>query len=165
MAIMIDIGVSVVSGAGGAGLVLWFFKKYINHKFDKKIETYRAEVQRGEENNLSKWKLKREACLAALSIIDGSFSNTAWDTVIPDKQNFSTEKARECYNKLAVTCESEKVLEAYKKCLGLANNVTPDSIVDLRNAIRKELDYGKEFDGADRDNAWIAKLSGSTEPS
>ena len=103
------------------------------------------------------------ACLYALSIVDGSFSNTPWGTIIPDKQTFSTEKARECYNKLAVTCDSEKVLGAYKKCLGLSTPATPDSIVDLRNAIRKELDYGKEFDGADRDKAWIANLSGATE--
>lgn len=164
MTTIFDIGIRVLFGTGMVGLILWLFKRYINHKFDKAFEKYNVENQRAEENNLSKWKLKREACLDALSVVDGSFSNTDWEnhkSKDSDKQEFSTTKARECYNKLAITCESEKVLEAYKNCL--LGKVTPDLIVDLRNAVREELGYGKEFDKSDRDNAWIAKLKGSVE--
>jgi hypothetical protein len=61
-------------------------------------------------------------------------------------------------------------LELYKYCLAVRpigdseKNITGDSIVDLRNAIRKELGFGLEAD-KDRMSSWIVTLHASKEAS
>ena len=68
-------------------------------------------------------------------------------------------KARECYNAMALSCGSDEVLQQFKRCLGLAHEpIKADMIVDLRNAVRRELEFGQEID-RDRANAWIARLN------
>ena len=62
-----------------------------------------------------KWNIKREACLVALDIADGVLSHTDWDNMDPKvkermrKQEVDTVKVRECYNRLATSCDSPEV--------------------------------------------------------
>ncbi len=42
-------------------------------------------------------------------------------------------------------------------------SVSPDIIVDLRNAVRKELDFGNEVFDTDRDKAFVGKVGADPE--
>ena len=144
-------------------------KADIKSEFDHKLELHKSEVKAQEIVNQSKWEIKRISCLEALEIVDTVFANLDWGGFKPASQEpVDVAKARACYNKLAITCESPEVLDHYKHCLGVrpigdpARNITADSIVDLRNAIRKELGFGSEVD-KDRMSSWIAMLPGSKE--
>jgi len=105
-------------------------------------------------------EIKRRACLDALRIVDSFHSNLTWNGVSSTERQAppDVQRAREVYNELCVVCESSAVLEAYKACLGFRGELNMGLVVDLRNAIRKELGFGKPVDD-DRDKAWIARLN------
>ena len=116
-----------------------------------------------QKRNLHKWELKKKACLDALEIVDAYYSNQNWTTpggvLEPEKQEKPKIKdVRNTYNNLSLCCDKVEVLSLYKKCLGVYGNTQPDDMVNLRNAIRKELGYGKDID-CDRDKAWIARVN------
>ena len=94
--------------------------------------------------------------------MDTFFSHQSWQGVDKPPETQGTvdvAKARECYNAMALSCGSDEVLQQFKRCLGLANEpIKADMIVDLRNAVRRELEFGQEID-RDRANAWIARLN------
>lgn len=109
--------------------------------------------ERGEQR---RWEIKREACLEALEIIDARFADYSWQsdgkTIDVDSQKFiETEKIRSCFNRLILACENQEVPLLYEKCLNLqVGSAVPErlemnSVVELRNAIRKELGFGKEL--------------------
>lgn len=90
-----------------------------------------------------------------------------WKDFCPDSQgSIDIAKARACHNKLAITCESSEVLKYYKICLTLRKTTEPpriisaDLIVDLRNAIQRELGFGSEID-ENREEAWIVSFGAS----
>ena len=105
-------------------------------------------------------EIKRKACLDALRIIDAYYSNLSWNGVSSTErqQPADIQRAREVYNELCVVCERPDVLRAYKTCLGFHAELHLGLVVDLRNAIRKELGFGRPVD-EDRENAWIARLN------
>ena len=94
--------------------------------------------------------------------MDTYFSNQSWTGVPTSEEAQATidvAKARECYNSLALSCNSDEVLQQFKRCLGLGKEpLRADMIVNLRNTIRRELEFGEEID-RDRGSAWIARLS------
>lgn len=108
---------------------------------------------------LERWKMKRDACIRALDIANAVLSNYTYPNV-PEgdivKEDISTEEARKCFNMLACTCKSPEVLKQLKHIL--FGNVTPDAIVDLRQAVRVELKLGKKCIDTDREKAFIGKL-------
>jgi len=120
----------------------------------------------------TKWELKRNACLKALNIVDAFWSNIKWeekdakgkeiDAPSIEKQDPpSIEDIRNCYNGLSLSCDSDSVLREYKRCLGISGEFRGDAIVDLRNAIRKELGFGADID-FDRANAFIGRVNKPT---
>ena len=120
-------------------------------------------INERQKRNLHKWELKKKACLDALEIVDAYYSHQNWTTsegaLEAEKQEPPLIKdVRNTYNNLSLCCDQVEVLSLYKKCLGVYGNTQPDDMVDLRNAIRKELGYGKEID-RDRDKAWIARVN------
>jgi len=67
------------------------------------------------------------------------------------------EKATLCYDKLILCCDGIDVLNAYKEALDMGKETKKaDSIVDLREAIRKELGFG--ISNIDSDVAWRLEL-------
>ncbi len=103
-----------------------------------------------------RWEIKREACLEALEIIDSRFADYEWNRngnpIKVDKQNFiETAKIRSCFNRLVLACNDSNVAQLFEECLHLQvdeNNPTPldmRSVIKLRNAIRKELGFGKDL--------------------
>src|SRR5439155_21237930 len=92
---------------------------------------------------------------------DAHFSHQSWSGApiqAESQQKPDVASARDVYNKLCLSCKNVEVLREYKKCLGLLGKFDAGDIVDLRNAIRKELGFGGHFD-VDRKRAWIARLN------
>lgn len=107
-----------------------------------------------------KWKLKREACIKALDVANALLSSYKYPNVNADdivKEKVDTIEVRRCINLLACTCDDKKVLDVLKKII--TGPVSPDIIVDLRNSVRKELNFGKRKIDDDRENAFIGKLA------
>lgn len=118
----------------------------------------------GLKRRQEKWEIKRKACLDALSIIDAHFANEPElkQQNIQSQEKPNIAKAREVYNQLCLSCNKDEVLKWYKKCLGLYGPYNIGMIVDLRNAIRKELRFGGEFD-TDREKAWVGRLGSADD--
>jgi hypothetical protein len=115
-----------------------------------------------------RWEIKREACLEALETIDARFADYDWNTsngnpMKVDKQDFvETAKIRSCFNRLVLACNDSKVPQLFEKCLHLQfseSELPPldmKSVVSLRNAIRKELGFGKDLT---TDVSWITFIT------
>lgn len=107
-----------------------------------------------------KWNIKKAACLKALNLANAVLSNYEYQNTCKDDleaQYTTIEDARGCFNELACTCDSPAVIEELKNIM--FGQVTPDAIVDLRNAVRKELEFSNQEIDIDREKAFIGKLS------
>lgn len=131
----------------------------------KKIETVRAAVSWEQSIQSAKYKLKHDACLETLSLIDAIFSHQLSDpqgSHIP-KQYQSTEKAREIHSKLILACEDTELLIKFSEIVfgpkpgEMPNKPPTDLLNEYRNLIRKELGFGDELP-LDRERAWFGKL-------
>lgn len=115
------------------------------------------------------FEIKRDACLEALAVIDAAFSQRGWSEdgkpLKVLKQPLEISKARACHNKLALTCENQKVVDHFMSSLGIRSSDEPsvpltDSMIALRNAMREELGFGRPL-ALNRDKAWIGSLDGA----
>jgi hypothetical protein len=113
-------------------------------------------IKTREREEQRRWEIKREACLEALEIIDARFADYQWQTdgadiKVDPQDHIETAKIRSCFNRLILACENQQVPLLYEKCLNLkVGNEEPkrfdmSTVVDLRNAIRKELGFGKDL--------------------
>ena len=160
-----DFVVSFLGAGAGAALLGFLGRDWLAVRIRNAVES-EAFVRR------QAFELKRSACLDALDVVDAAFSHRAWTQAgspIPIiKQPLEIAKARRCYNQLALTCDDPKVILAYVAALGLrtpegqAPQVSADAIVDLRNAMRTELGFGRTLAVSDRAAAWIASLDGAS---
>lgn len=110
-----------------------------------------------ERDEQRRWELKRAACLDALRIIDCRFADYDWkdaegQSLKIDSQEFvSTGEIRSCFNRLILACKDKEVPVIFEKCLNLnlgngkAGSLNMNEVTNLRNAIRKELGFGKEL--------------------
>jgi len=177
----LNIVISAITGVGITYLLRTYFnekiKNSIKHEYDiileshkselkymivMDLESYKSKIKELEYQNLDKWAIKREACLKALNIADSALSNMDWVGVTEKeivKSEIDTITVRHCYNQLSCSCDLPETLLEFKKVLGLLGPINGDAIVDFRNAIRKELDFGKEID-IDRENAFIGRING-----
>jgi len=107
-----------------------------------------------------KWQIKKDACLKALNLANAVLSNYEYENVKKgdiSPQYESVENARSCFNELACTCEGPEVINALKKIM--FDSVSPDAIVDLRNAVRKELKFSNKTIDSDREKAFVGKIN------
>src|ERR1035438_4832515 len=149
--IVIGLSITFAGVINTAFYQFWYLPK-VNLKF-RELE---VKFKHDELINQERWQLKRLACLQALKIADGILSNYKYPNVktgdiLP--QEVTTEEVRLCFNELACTCDSTEVIEILKKIL--YDSVRPDIIVDLRNAVRRELAFGKADFDKDRKNAFV----------
>jgi hypothetical protein len=111
-----------------------------------------------ERDEQRRWELKREACLDALKIVDSRFADYDWKnntgaSLKIDKQgHISTGEIRSCFNRLILACEDREVPTSFEKWLNLdigqntsGSPLNMRAVTELRNAIRKELGFGKEL--------------------
>ena len=149
-------------------------KKFANYKaeIDERFEKYKSAMKSLELISQTRWEIKRQTCLEALEVVDTAFSHISWEYPSDMTQPISgptlqetadIAKARACHNKLAITCDSNKVIEKYLACLGIYSGVGPgrvvvhmDSIVELREAIREELKFS--IPELDRTLVWISTI-------
>jgi len=126
---------------------------------DRSLEYFKVELQTKRALRDEQWRFKRDACLKALAVADAMLSNYNYPNVSEGeivKQDCSTEEVRGCLNALACSCESSEVIEQLKKIL--FDSVSPDSIIDLRTAVRKELGFGLDSVDNDRERAFVGKV-------
>jgi uncharacterized protein YxjI len=94
-----------------------------------------------------------------LNIADALLSNYKYPNVKDGEikpGKISTEEVRKCFNDLACSCREATVIDLLKKIM--FESVSPDIIVDLRNAVRIELDFGNQEFDKDRDKAFVGKV-------
>jgi len=162
LSLIIGIIVTVSSLITGLINKFWFLPT-----INKSLKQFESDLKKQEYLQQEKWKIKRDACLEALEITDAVFSNAFFkdEIKLPSGELIKVKsypidipKARACYNKLATTCKNSKVLDEWKKTIGIKGKFNAGMIVDLRNAIREELELGEEIDLNDRDACWISVL-------
>ena len=149
--------ITIIISSGVIGVIVGAIVSYI---FNKKIEKIRGDIQTQIAQSYDRWVLKRNACLKALRLANAILSNYEYpnvkkEDIIP--QYITIEEARECLDELACACDSPDVLEILRKIMFGSN--TPDIIVDLRNAVRRELSFQLSEIDKDREKAFIGKLN------
>lgn len=154
--ILIIVSLSITF-AGLVNVILYQF--VFLPKFNKRFKEFEFEMKQKDLINQEQWKHKRNACFNALNIADNLLSNYKFPNVKdgdikPGK--VTTEEVRKCFNDLACSCRETKVIDLLKKVM--FESVSPDIIVDLRNAVRVELDFGNQEFDTDRDKAFVGKV-------
>lgn len=148
-----------------AGFINTILYKFVFFpKFNKTIKEFESELKQKDLIKNERWKHKRDACFNALNIADALISNYSYENVKEGdikKGKVTTEEVRKCFNDLACSCDDTKVTDLLKKIM--FDSITPDIIVDLRNAVRAELEFGNaEFD-KDRYKAFVGKVGADPE--
>lgn len=132
----------------------------------RKIESVRGDISRVNAVEEQKRKLKYEACLEALAVIDAHFSQL-FAAKSPTPQPISAVKAREAHSKLILSCNNVSIVEKFSEIyFGLRADESPrpptDLLNEFRNLVRKELGFGSEL-SLDRERAWIGRAAGDPE--
>ncbi len=158
-------------------LVGFYVNQQIQSRREERLEHVRADLEKelaefkstkvkeAENIQQARWEMKYQACLDAMEIVDAFLSHWFKDVngITPVRQPADTLRARNCYNKLAMTCERPEVIEAFLRIMFPTNatnvKVTTDNLNTLRNAIRKELGFGNEVK-LSQDVAWFVRLAG-----
>ena len=140
------------------------YSNWILPKINKNLKSFEKFLHKEESLRENKWQIKRAACLQALNIADALLSNYKYrnkkkEDIKPGK--ITTEEVRTCFNELACSWDKTEVIEVLKRIM--YESVSPDIIVDLRNAVRRELEFGSaEFD-KDREKAFVGKVGADPE--
>lgn len=127
------------------------------------IDKHKNELSRQEQIRHERWQIKRKACLHALKIVDAYYSNLDWDGEVEKQLPPNIAVARDCYNQLVLSCEGQKVLDAYKRCLGFYGPIKEEYLLDLRSAIREELGFDAPAE-SDRERVWLNRLTEAAPP-
>lgn len=122
----------------------------------------KASIDEEFKTKAAAFEIKRQACVDALSVVDAHYAQTDWKKEgVPlriEKQDApQIAKARECFNRLALTCKSPEVIRLYLKSLGIGEPMKGSDIHELRNAMREELGFGSSLDLSD-EKLWIGAL-------
>jgi hypothetical protein len=192
---LIEILQSIITGGAAGAIVAWLIQQIfterlraaIQHEYAAKLESHKAQVQAelaqtierarsdlGELQRLNRerWDLKREACLAALGVVDKVFTNVPWeDRTKPgmelgiERLRVDVSETRDTMNRLILVCDDPTVVHLFLKCIGLKDSGEPADSIDasdvqhLRNAIRRELGFGTDLK-LNTDISWIMCIHG-----
>ena len=140
------------------------YNYWILPRINKDLKSFETLLKKEETLRENRWQIKRSACLRALNIADAILSNYSYPNIKkgdikPGK--ITTEEVRTCFNELACSCDNSEVIETLKKIM--FESVSPDIIVDLRNAVRRELEFGSEDFDKDREKAFVGKTIGDPD--
>jgi hypothetical protein len=152
---------AITAATGVATLVnLVIYNYFFLPKINKSLEDYKSLIKLQDKVNEEKWLLKRDACMTALAIADSQISNRTYPNVkegsIDKAPLNTTADVRTCINKLNCSCENPEVLRLLKVIL--FDSYSPDIIVDLRNAVREELNFGDAPFDLDRERAFVGRI-------
>lgn len=161
-------------------LGIFYVNQQIQLKREKRMELLRTDLEKElaefnareikeiENAQQTRWELKYQACLEALKIVDVFLSHWFKDVngVTPVRQPANTVKARECYNRLVLTCRNPEVTEVFLKIMfqgpGTDNSEITNNLNAMRTAVREELGFGDKID-LSTDAAWFVRLVGDTQ--
>lgn len=112
------------------------------------------------KRNWERWQMRKAACLRALNIANAllssyKYANVKDGDIVPQYE--SVKEVRACINELACTCDGPEVLDQMKRIL-FSPALSPDAIVDLRNAVRRELSFSTGVIDTDRDRAFVGRV-------
>ncbi|WP_461643273.1 hypothetical protein [Labilibaculum euxinus] len=150
------VGLSLTGASLINGII---YKFWLFPKINKDLKSFESNLKREESINENRWQIKRTACLNALNIADSVLSNKEYpnvrkEDIKPGKA--TTEEVRTCFNELAASCINSEVIDILKKMM--FESVSPDIIVDLRNAVRNELGFDDKSFDKDREKAFVGKV-------
>jgi hypothetical protein len=136
------------------------YNNWILPKINKDLKSFENLLKKEESLRENRWQIKRAACLNALNIADALLSNFEYPNakkgdIKPGK--ITTEEVRTCFNELACSCDKTEVIETLKKII--SESVSTDIIVDLRNSVRRELEFGSDDFDKDREKAFVGKVA------
>lgn len=144
----------------------WATKEDIE-EITRKVEGVKSDLGRANSIEGQKRKLKYEACLEALSVIDAHFSQLFKEPK-PTPQAVSTERARKAHTKLILSCENIQIVEKFSEIYfgprpGQPQRAPTDLLNEFRNLVRKELGFGANDLPFDRERAWIGRAAGDPD--
>jgi len=138
----------------------------IKTELEKELAEFKArEIKEIENVQQTRWELKCRACLYAMEIVDAFLSHWFKDVenVEPVRQVADTVKARECYNRLVLTCENPQVIKLFLKIMlptSQTDNIQiTENLNAFRNAVRAELGFGSGIE-LSKEFAWFVRLAG-----
>ena len=171
---------------GALGLALLFPEKFLGKYLEKKaenlatkedveeitrkIESVKAQIGREQAALDAKYKLRHEACLEALALIDAYYSQIllASEGQRIAREARTTSEARRCHSKLILACENPAIIDKFLEIFfknrtdkGFTRPPT-DLLNEFRNLVRKELGFGDPVT-LDRDVAWFGAFVGDTD--
>jgi hypothetical protein len=129
----------------------------------RRIEHVKAEIVDLQAGRAAKRQLKYEACLDALSVVDAHFVQI-FSGENPTPQLADTQKARECHNKLILSCDDVGIVEKWAEILfgpkqGEERRPPTELLNEFRNLIRQELGFGEALT-LDSDRVWVGQALG-----
>jgi hypothetical protein len=151
---------TIVTAVISSGVASGLFAALSAGWLDRRLERLKDELERDRNVHSQVWQMKRDACLHALNVANAVLSNYEYENVPNDKivpQFEDIRSVRACFNELATTCDSREVLDQLKRVI--TKPVKPDVIVDVRNAVRRELGFKNAEIDTDRENAFVAKVN------
>lgn len=127
-----------------------------------KVEEVKKNISLAQGLEIEKRKLKYEAIVSALNIIDANLSHILTENVPkqPTKQFSTISEARKCHNNLILTIDNPRIIEVFLEILFPdPNDNTPpsDKLNEFRNLVRSELGFGQELQ-LNREKAWIGSI-------
>jgi len=173
-----DIIVQLI-GPGLTLIIVFFAKVYLSGYLKEKsvnlatkedigditkiVESTKSEILKLEKVHGAKYGLKYDACLSALEIIDAHLSHALDDRENIIKQTVEIKYARECHNRLLLSCENGMIPDKFLDIIFGRTEGTqvfrPTVHLNiLRNLIRDELGFGDKLI-MDETKAWLGKLS------
>ncbi|MBK8683901.1 MAG: hypothetical protein IPN26_02360 [Bacteroidetes bacterium] len=138
----------------------WATKQDIE-EITRKIEEVKKNTELAQSLEIEKRKLKYEAILSALNLIDAHFSHvlTENNPKLPVKQYSTTVEARKCHNNLILSIDNPKIIEVFLEIFFPdESDKTPptDKLNEFRNLVRAELGYGNPLQ-LNREKAWFGR--------
>ena len=133
------------------------------------VEAIKHQLNETNRIKSKKYKLKYQACMDALCILDAQLSHVMLsnnDEKIPERdiQPLEIKTMRECHNRLILSIDDQKIIQLFMSImLGKSENNMKD-LDKIRKLIRKELDFGSEI-FVDGENTWFAKSGSKTKSS
>ena len=138
--------------------------KAVSHEFDSKLEQLKSKLIGERSLYQERWKIKRDTCLKAMSIIDRAFHNHVWHGSISNLQpliepldpiEIEVSEVRVVHNELSSCCENPEIIDLFLKLVSGGNSTVPadkrnevggvvgmNEIEDFRQLVRKELGFG-----------------------
>lgn len=172
----------VVSGLSYGGIfvvltimgILAFFGPYLARKAEntaskedvKKltilVEAVKADMQKDWMVAETKFRLKHDALLSSLSVLDAYFSSVLYTPGQPNaaKQYSTIVEVRECHSKLLLTCDSAELVATYMDIIFPEENDHAPLTIKLnkyRRLVRKELGFGDGF-AFSEDKAFVSTI-------